>query len=304
METKARHVLIGAFIVSAFIVLIGLVVWLGDGSMDRDYEYYEIVFEDQVSGLTPGSPVEYSGITVGDVQRLRLDPNDPRVVRVQVRVAANTPVREDTGARLGLANITGSALIRLYGGSPDSPRLRGSEGSPAVIHADRSALNQLLANSESLIGDVNAFVQNVNSMFSTENTERVTRILDNIEQISDMLADQREVLGETLNELNDGLASLRVLSDKASELADNELRGSLQAMEQGANALQSTVVRLDSWFEDNQGALSQGVQGLQNIGPVSDELARTLSAIQRLVRDLERNPQRLLYEREQIEEVN
>lgn len=304
METKARHVLVGAFIVSAFIVLVALVVWLGNGSIDRDYQYYEVVFEDQVSGLSPGSPVEYSGITVGDVQRLRLDPDDPRVVRVKIRVSANTPVKEDTRVRLGLANITGSALIRMQGGSPGSPRLEGSEGSPGVIKAERSALNQLMANSESLIGDVNSFVQNINGMFSEENTERVTRILDNIEQVSEMFADQQDVLGVTLHELSNTLVSVRALSEQVASLAENELSSTLQAVEQGTMSLSSAVGRIDHWIDDNQNALSQGVQGLQSIGPASDELARTLFAIQRLVRELERNPQRLLYERELIEEVN
>ena len=89
METKAHHVLIGSFVLIISAAFISVVLWLGKASIDSDYAYYEVVFNDEVSGLNPGSAVEYSGIKVGDVVNLRLDPNDPRVVRVRIVVVGS-----------------------------------------------------------------------------------------------------------------------------------------------------------------------------------------------------------------------
>ena len=303
METKAHHVIVGAFVLTAVAILIGVILWLGKGAADRDRQFYEIVFQDEVSGLTPGSPVEYSGITVGDVQDLRLDENDPRVVRVRIRVDAETPVRIDTGARLGLANITGSSIIRLYGGSPDSERLYGSAEQPAIIHADRSGINRLLANSESLLGDVNALVQNINNLFSDENTTRVANTLDNIEQISAMLAEQRDGFDELVGDFRHSLQSFSEFAQQTTHLIESETPQTMTQFRETLASVEQISNELSVFMQRNQAGLQRGIEGLQGIEPVTDELQQTLRNIQRLVRQLEDNPQSLILRREQIEEV-
>lgn len=303
METKAHHILVGAFVLTAFAVLIGVMLWLGKGAADRDMQFYEIVFDDEVSGLTPGSPVEYSGITVGDVQTLRLDEHDPRVVRVRIRVQGDTPVRTDTGARLGLANITGSSLIRLYGGSPDSERLYGSAEEPGVIRADRSGINRLLANSESLLGDVNSLVQNINNMFSDENTVRIANTLDNIEQISAMFAEQRDEFGYLVSDLREGLQSFTQLAGQGSQLIENDLPPVFAQLGDTLRSMEHISNELSEFMQTNESALQRSIEGLQGVEPVTDELQRTLRHIQRLVRQLDENPQSLILRRELVEEV-
>lgn len=304
METKSHHVLVGVFVLAAFGMLIGVVLWLGQNNAERDVHYYEVVFDDEVSGLTPGSPVEYSGITVGDVQNLRLDEHDPRVVRVRIRVAADTPVREDTGARLGLANITGSSLIRLYGGTPNSPRLNGSADEPAIIRAEKSGINRLLANSESLLGDINSLVQNLNNLFSEENTAQVANTLDNVEQISAMLAEQREDFDDLMIDLRTSMRSFTQLAVTSSEFLEQEGGRSMAQMRETLASIEASSAELAAFMVDNRPALKRSIEGLQGVGPVTDDLRMTLQSMQRLVRQLEANPQSLFIRRETIEEVN
>lgn len=101
METRAHHVLIGLFtvIVVAGALLFGL--WLAKSSVDTEFKDYEIVFNEAVSGLSKGSAVQYSGIKVGDVVTLRLDPKDPRRVLARIRLGGDTPIKEDTEAKTG-----------------------------------------------------------------------------------------------------------------------------------------------------------------------------------------------------------
>ena len=310
METKAHHVLIGSFVLIISAAFISVVLWLGKASIDSDYAYYEVVFNDEVSGLNPGSAVEYSGIKVGDVVNLRLDPNDPRVVRVRIRVTTDTPVKDDTGARLGLANITGNALIRLYGGSPDSSPLKGTEKKPALIVADRSALNKLFANSESLLQNVNLFVQNINSMFSEENTQRVAATLSNVESITTALAAREddlqgiaEGLHQTIEESRKSMAAFTRFADQGQQLLDRhgdetfiEMQKTLQAMQKGSKELTRIM-------NDNEESLEESVRGFKEVGPAAQELQRTLSVINRIAERLEEEPGSFLLRRGQVEEV-
>ena len=99
METRARHVLIGLFTVLATVLALLFTLWLTQQS-ERDFHFYDIAFEEAVTGLSRGSTVEFNGIKVGDVIDLRINPKDPRNVYARVRVESTAPVRTDTKARL------------------------------------------------------------------------------------------------------------------------------------------------------------------------------------------------------------
>ena len=127
METRAHHVLIGLFTLLGSLAAVGFAIWLGNTSSSRDYNHYTVVFNEAVSGLSRGSTVQYSGIRVGDIVELRLDPQDPRRVLAHIRVESHIPLREDTRARLSFTGITGTSVIELSHGTPDSPILRSRD---------------------------------------------------------------------------------------------------------------------------------------------------------------------------------
>src|SRR5512143_1175511 len=156
METRASYVLIGAFTLLAFLSAFSFVLWIGKLSLEREWDYYDIVFKEAVTGLTVGGAVQYNGIQVGEVRRLSLDPDDPREVIAHVRLSGDTPVKTDTHARLTLLGLTGVTVIQLSGGSPAAPRLtaKADETAPRIV-ADESALQSLLASGQDVATSAN-----------------------------------------------------------------------------------------------------------------------------------------------------
>ena len=152
METRAHHVLIGTFAILAFLLGLGVVLWLSKTSADREFGYYDVVFTEAVTGLSKGGLVQYNGIKVGEVTQLKLAPDDPRKVIARVRLDSDTPVKADTEAKLGLLGVTGTAFIQLSGGSPNSKPLRPTEAQPVpVIHATESALSKLMSSGTAIV---------------------------------------------------------------------------------------------------------------------------------------------------------
>jgi phospholipid/cholesterol/gamma-HCH transport system substrate-binding protein len=96
METKANHVLIGAFTILITIMAVFFALWAANYSSNKQWDRYEVVFSEAVTGLGTGGIVQYNGINVGEVERLRLDPQDPRKVIARFRLQADTPVKIDT----------------------------------------------------------------------------------------------------------------------------------------------------------------------------------------------------------------
>lgn len=309
MEPRAHHVLIGLFTVITLGSALLFALWLGKSSVDRDYAWYEIGFNRAVSGLSEGNAVQYSGIEVGDVVRLRLDPRDPRQVRALIRVYSDVPIKQDTRASLALANITGTMNIQLLGGTPQSPRLQGDRDDPPLIQAEPSPLSSLLSNSEELFAQVDRLLTNANRLLSEENAESLTRTLDNLEVVSRALVDQRHALGEAMARFGEAgerieasLQGFGRLGETADELLDEEGRATLQSAQRAMQSLESTTARLDGLTARHEGSLARGLQGVGELDPAMRELHAALRALNRLVRRLEENPADALLGRDAIQE--
>lgn len=297
METRAHHVLIGlvTVIVVAGAMLFGL--WLTKSSVDSTFKDYEVVFNEAVSGLSRGSSVQYSGIKVGDVTSLRLDPKDPRRVLARVRLSADTPVKEDTRAKLTLTGITGTSFIQLSGGTPHSPELKGEDGKLPVIVASPSPIARLLDDGSDLLSNISMLVHNANQMFSEDNVTQLSKTLANLEQTTAAFSDQRgdirtaiQQLAQVGTQASSMLEQTSELMRNANGLLNSQGKQAFGSAEQAMQSLAQSTATLNSLLNDNREALDGGAQGLNQLAPAIRELRETLNSLKAISQRLEANP--------------
>ena len=106
METKANHLLIGAFVLGVIALGFGFVYWMQSFGVGGGTKQFYILFRGSVSGLNSASKVLFNGIRVGRVTKLGIDPQDARRVRVLITVASDTPVRTNTNASMNTKRVT------------------------------------------------------------------------------------------------------------------------------------------------------------------------------------------------------
>jgi phospholipid/cholesterol/gamma-HCH transport system substrate-binding protein len=289
METRAHHILIGLFTAMAAAGLMLFVMWMSQSVVDSDIKRYDILFREAVSGLSVGSIVQYSGIRVGDVEQLTLDPEDPRQVWARVRVAANTPVKTDTRARLALLNITGASGIELSEGTPQSAFLGGDNSIP-IIEAEPSPLTQLRVSSEELLVNVTTLVENANRLLSEENSAYVTRVLSNLDTVTTALAEEQQVLREGLQSLvtagNDISRLINTVEDLTLRHGDPILGNAGETLA----TMQRISLQLEAVVGENRDALNQGMQGIAELDPAMRELRATIFSLNSLVNRLGDDP--------------
>lgn len=297
METRAHHVLIGLFtvIVVAGALLFGL--WLAKSSVDTEFKDYEIVFNEAVSGLSKGSAVQYSGIKVGDVVMLRLDPNDPRRVLARIRLGGDTPIKEDTQAKLALTGITGTSIIQLSGGTPQSPTLKGKDGDLPTIIASPSPIARLMNDSSDLMSGVNVLMHNANQLFSSENVARISSTLENLEQTTGTIADQRGDIRQAMQQLasvgkqaSATLEQTTALMRNANGLLNDQGKQMFGSAEQAMKSLEQSSATINTLLSANQDSLNSGMQGFNGLAPAVRELRDTLSSLRTISQRLEANP--------------
>jgi len=144
MESDKHYFIEGLFIIGFSLAAALFAVWLGSPGRHDDV-LYRIHFPDSVSGLTVGDSVKYRGVDVGSVKTMIVDPDDARLVRVDVRLRKETPVKTDTRASLELKGITGVVFIGLNGGSPAAQTLLAAtpEGKIPEIPSEKTGLKAL-----------------------------------------------------------------------------------------------------------------------------------------------------------------
>lgn len=304
METRANHVLIGAFTLAVCLFAVLFALWIAKYTSEKAYGEYDVVFQEAVTGLSTGSQVLYSGISVGEVRALSLMKDDPRKVVARIRLSADTPVRTDTRAKLTMTGLTGVAVIQLTGGSPGAPALEGGRGKEVpVIQSEPSALKNIAATA-------NEIVDRVNRLLSEENVARVTATLDQINQVTGTLAAEREEIAALVRNARAASEKLDATLASADRTINHLDQGVVQELPALVAKLDATLVQLesasrsaDAILGDNREAIADfSRDGLGQVAPTMRQLRSLIREIDDLADRLENNPAGYLLGREQPEE--
>ncbi|BAN49795.1 MlaD family protein [Metapseudomonas resinovorans] len=302
MEPRAHHVMIGLFTVLVVGAAMLFALWLSRSGSEGRPQEYEVIFTEAVSGLSQGSAVQYSGITIGDVVRLRLDPKDPRRVQARIRIVGSTPIKQDTRARLSITGVTGNAVIQLHGGTPGSPVLEGENGRVPVIIADPSPIARLMSGGEDMMVAVSRLLEQANKLFSGENVAHVTETLAHLEVTTAGFAAQRDELRKTLKQVNTVTEEASTLLRTANNLLSTNGRETFASTERLLASLERSSRNVEQMLERNRQSIDSGMQGLGELGPAIAELRGTLESLRSFSRRLEQDPSGYLLRRDRIKE--
>ncbi len=298
METRAHHVLIGAFTLVVVLAALLFVLWLGKSSVDHAYSYYDVVFTESVTGLSKGGMVQYNGIKVGQVAELKLDPRDPRKVIARIQVEGDTPVKQDTRAKLGLLGLTGIAFIQLSGGSPGSPPLRSHDDEHLpVIVADNSELSKLLNSSEDIATSTQEILQRIQTLLSERNVAHISATLQHLDETTAAIAGERANMRQAIvqlaassAQLNAALGKIDHLAGSTDALVNDQGRATLDSARASLDSFRQMSAQLQSLIAENRGALAAGSQGAAELGPTLRGLQVTLRSLNELSERLQHDP--------------
>ncbi len=302
METRAHYVLIGFFTVFIISAALLFSLWLTKSGSDSQYKYYDVVFNEAVLGLSQGSTVQYSGIKVGEITQLKLDAQNPNKVWARIRVAASTPIRQDTKAKLTPTGITGASIIQLSSGKESSPLLNSVDGEIPVIVAVPSSLKKLLVNSEDILTNINQLITSLNDLTSTQNIARVNNTLANLEQVAKTVKKKKKNIQETMLQLSQASKQANQLTHNANNLLNTQGKQLLTDATKTMASLERTSATLNKLLKENQGSINNGLQGMDELGPALKELNKTLASLRKVTNRLEENPAAYLLGQEKPKE--
>lgn len=190
METDKHYFFEGLFIIVFSVAAAVFAVWLGSPGRSDDV-LYRIHFPDSVSGLTVGDPVKYRGVDVGTVKTMIIDPDNSRLVRVDVRLRKDTPVKTDTRASLTLKGITGVVFIELNGGDPAAQTLLAATPPNKIpeIPSEKTGLKAMLDELPKLVTKFGAIEDQVKKVMTS-----VEKVVTGVGAVTDKVKDNPSLL--------------------------------------------------------------------------------------------------------------
>lgn len=294
METRAHYVLIGAFVLITIAFAALFILWLAQSQ--REFDEYDVIFTERVSGLSVGAPVRFNGIQKGEVRDLSIDPDDPSIVIARVRIERDTPVKTNTRAELELVGFTGLAIIQFVGGSRDEPLLKDVQRGVPRIQADTSGFAAFLEGS----GDI---VTSINTLLSEENTAAFSRILVNLDTLTGVFAEHDENIGATIENAAAITADLAVttrrlseLTEKLNNLVDEDAGAVLAETRRTLEATRRLVEEVEAIVDESREPLTIFTeQGLAQVGPAVAEARRLMRTLDQVLREIDRDPRGYLF---------
>ncbi len=299
MEPDTRYTVIGTVVLALVAATIVGFLWLNRTGRGADFRFYTVYFEHQsLDGLQVGAAVNMRGIPVGRVEGVSIQPDNINRVRVIVRVARETPVRENTKASVSRNFVTGIARIRLETPSPPGPELtrRGRGESYPVNPEGQSGMDQITDSATRLAASTDEALGRINRLVGPENQQVFAELLVNLRDLAKGLNARLSTLDRTAAGLDRSLASLRQTSDRiglvvqrlgdSAEPLTREAQAALRELTQTTRTLDHALQTLE---KDGAALLQRGDAAL-DIGTL--ELRATAqelrSSAERIARTVDR----------------
>ena len=307
MENKANYALIGGFVLLILAAMLLFVLWLTNAQFDQEFDQYQVQFSGPVRGLSAGSEVRFNGISVGSVQAIRLDPDDPNTVLADIQVDSATPVDTESTAILEPLGLTGLNYLQITAGGEQFPRLKDSvpRGIPR-IRGEGDEISSIITEGGTVVEQAQVALARVNSVLSDENIDNFSGILANINRITSGLDvsdfDTGNLNGlvndlrNTVQEAERTAVAIRQTAESATTLIDQDARNVLATADGALSGVDSVLANVNttlSTYNTVGGNVDElivdvrdAVNRLSNSGLT--DLEETVDAIRRLVESLGR----------------
>jgi phospholipid/cholesterol/gamma-HCH transport system substrate-binding protein len=165
MEKDAHYFTIGLFVTAMIVALVGFTIWLAGDHGQEKGNFYTVYFTDPVAGVSEGTDVTYRGMPVGKVLDIRLDPDKSDLIKVDIEVKKDTPVRAHTKAELVVQGITGLLHLDLSTEPDDRGEPERIEGEKyPVLHGRPSQISRILDGISKLTTQGSAAAASVNQL--------------------------------------------------------------------------------------------------------------------------------------------
>ncbi len=214
MDKKvANNVIVGIFVALAFVGFIFVLFSMGGGSGLFTSQLSLYGKFSQVKGLHPGSEVSLSGLRIGVVKNISVDPKGGKDLTVEMAVGKKygDVLKQDSVASIRTQGVLGDKYIELSVGSIGAPAVKNGDTLPS------SELTDLFTKSGNLVDDISRHFDKGGKF--EQLLLNLTNVSANLADITSEIKKEKGILHELAYgtsglALNKSMAHLEAILDK------------------------------------------------------------------------------------------
>ena len=309
MERKAHYALIGTFVLVSLAALLAFTAWLSNAQFDKKFDNYEISFRGGVQGLSEGTEVRFNGLKVGDINELRIDPNDNNSVIVDIQVESNTPVDFESVGRMEPLGLTGLNYIQIIPGGPNSRLIKNStDKDPFRLKGEASRIDLLLGSGGTVMESSQAALARINAVMTPEAIMDFHEILNNLKVITNNFVDLKvdpEIFNRTMQSIEQASSDVSLAADAVDlaakdfdVLIETDVRTVLDRSKISMEKLDKTLVAIEALSKDSNQFITDGRDainrlsnsGLTDLEETIDSIRRAVLGLESILINFEQNP--------------
>ncbi len=298
MESRSYALLTGLFTILLGMALAATFVWFrGD---TKSYSDYLVVSKFPVNGLNRQAAVRFRGVEIGKVDDISVDSQDSKNILIRVALDNSVPITRGTFAQLGYQGLTGIAYIVLDDDGSNPAPLQRPAGGLARLEVRGNVFDDLAQSSKALLQQAADLLDRLNKIASEANQSRIENALVNFEKASAQLepalraipevtARAKQFLGEENQQsLRRSLANIEQATNSVTPVVEDS-RKVLANMRQLSDKLDKLSSAISSEITDNT---------LPQVNQLVEQLGQDTQDFHRLVLQIEREPQSLVFGRQ------
>jgi phospholipid/cholesterol/gamma-HCH transport system substrate-binding protein len=294
MENRAHALAAGLFVLALSLAAAAFVWWLGQTK--QDVRNYLLVTRGNVTGLNVQAPVRFRGIRAGRVESIDIDTADNRAILVTISLDSRYRLTRGTTAVLNSQGVTGLAYVQLEDDGSKPEPLLAKDGELPRIALSPTLLDTLGAQAGDIVAQANLLAVRLARLLNDKNLNNFALTLDNLASASGGLKDLPPVIAalrQTFSESNVKRFSATLANlDRSVGVAEPLMRD----LRLGVQNMASLTGRLDKLAGEASGELTAAT--LPRINALMLELATNARQLSRLIETLERDPQALVFGRQ------
>jgi len=296
MESKINYTAVGIFVLILGSALIAFAFWLGKYNQDENnYHRYRVYITESVSGLAPEAAVKFSGVDVGMVESIRINPHNSEEVELTLKIKKETPIKTDSTAVLKFYGITGLAFIEIIGGSKNAPLLKTDANTIATIPASSSLIKRLDESLSNVASKLTVTLDRADRLFSDKNVENVAQSLEHLRsltaQIDAYQVQVKQLLAQSitlesnatdaLGSMKEAAVSVKTTSGNFNTLIQTKMANTLESLQATSQESHTLIRKLES-------SLDRGDYDVRSMAaPASSELSDLIDQTKTLTNEME-----------------
>ena len=206
MERRVNFLLIGVLFFIIFAAFVIFIIIMGRFSFDdKDYRYYRIYTQNEISGLGINTPVRYKGISIGSISSIGFDEKQFGVVKIVVKIKKKIPIRKNSSLVMDSQGLAGISYLSLKQ-SPKGDFITNDQD--AVLKFEPNFLGKLSQKADKASQEILDVIQNLKGLVNENNVKNISHIISSIDILSSNLKSTQSNINELTKNINTLVSNL------------------------------------------------------------------------------------------------